>query len=67
MKEPAIFAVSKSFLTLSEAFEVHLHNFRNSYNSGYHYTNYSPTAISGKKTKTKRSQFGLSAISANAF
>ena len=59
--------MSKSFLALGEAFEVYLHNFRNSYNSGCYYSNYFPTAISGKKTKTKRSQFGLSAISANAY
>ncbi|GIR44055.1 MAG: hypothetical protein CM15mP54_09090 [Paracoccaceae bacterium] len=78
MTEPAIFAVAntkisskqvltKPFLDPGEAFEVYLHNLRNSYNSGNHYSNYSPTAISGKKTKTKRSQFRLSAISANAY
>ena len=59
--------MSKSFLAPGEAFEVYLHNFWNCNNSGNHYSNYSPTTLSGKKTKTKRSQFRLSAISANAY
>ena len=66
-KELKIESVSKSFLVLGEAFEVYLHYFWNCNNSGNHCSNYSPTTLSGKKTKTKRSQFRLSAISANAY
>ena len=40
------------------AFEVYLHNFRNSYNSCYHYSNYCPTAISGKKQKQRDRSLG---------
>ena len=41
-----------------EEFEVYIHNFRNSNNSGCHYSNYSPTAISGKKQKQRDRSLG---------